>query len=471
MQGAVGLLNVITVPPGAIPGQQRIVIDGVRGAIFEYANGAGLGNTLADNPLVGSWAAAAGTDPYGNAYPQGLQIQGTIEGNSFILNSNGFFLYSGPPGPGNLIGAWTSAAGTDQFGNAYPSGFFMGGSGLSGAYFRIDQNGVVYLFNAAGNNIIRLNPTRQAVYIYNSSGGASGNLIVSLASVAGTDPFGNTVPLGLAAANINDTIFAQVEAGQFNIYGFNSSVPGGLVFFGNSSTQNVTFTSGIVAGNTACTLELIDSGGLAGVPEAVLSGELSTTSSITAQAGGLNWNSPGGTLWGAPGALNSNFTVNTVTAASFSNLTNFTIASGDVSTGSVYKITAWGNGVWGSTAQALTMELTLGGTQIAEVSIGAGAFSASAVFTWEAELYITPHGLGASATWDGMLRLTVTQQANAATGLTAAANSVTVEGNPLAPVGPISTLTSQVFELAAMWAATTGAPTITKRVAWLEKRS
>jgi hypothetical protein len=187
MQGEVGLLNVITVPPGAGLGQ-RIVIDGMRGAIFEYSS---------SNQLVGSWASSAGTDPYGNAYPAGFQVQGVIEGSAYILNSAGFFLYSSTPANGNLIGAWTSASGTDQFGNAYPAGFFMGGSGISGAYFRVDQNGVAYFFNAAGNNIIRINPTKQALYIYNSSGGALGNLITSLASVAGTDPFGNPVVEGL----------------------------------------------------------------------------------------------------------------------------------------------------------------------------------------------------------------------------------------------------------------------------------
>lgn len=451
MQGPQAVLNVITVPPGAGLGQ-RIVIDGTRGAIFEYD---------ASNNLVGSWASKAGTDPYGHVYPSGLQIQGVIEGTAFILNSSGFFLYSSTPGAGNLIGAWTSSSGVDQFGNSYPGGFFMGGSGVSGAYFRVDQNGVLYLFNAAGNNIIRLNPSRQAIYVYNSSGGGSGNLIAAMASVGGTDPFGNAVDIGVTASNIADTITAQMTGGQFNLIGFNTSVPAGLVFFGTPATQNVTLTSGIVAGNTAATLELIDSGGLSGVPTATLTAVLNTSADI-------NWTSPGGQQWNAPGALAANFTVNTVTGTSFANLTNFTVDASDSSTGSVYKITAWGNGQWGSTAQQLNMELTVGGTQLAEVAIAAAAFSASAVFLWKAELILAVQTLGTGGTCQAMLSVTVTQDANATSGLSAADNSVTVVGLPLAAVA-MNTTVANVFELAAQWGSTTGAPTISKRVAFFEK--
>lgn len=263
MQPPVSVQDTVTYPPGAVPGQQRIVIDGTRGAIFEYLNGAGLGNTLADNPLAGSWASSAGTDPYGNIYPQGLQVQGTIEGNAFILNSAGFFLYSSTPALGNLIGAWSSNSGVDQFGNAYPGGFFMGGSGLSGAYYRVDQNGVAYFFNAAGNNIIRINPSRQAIYLYNSSGGAAGNLIVSLASVAGTDPFGNSVVEGLqvtqgtiSGVTFNGTNFIINSSGTFFYSGTPASgnllvsiaPAAGTDGFGNAYVQG--FGSYANSGNT-----------------------------------------------------------------------------------------------------------------------------------------------------------------------------------------------------------------------------
>lgn len=122
MQAPVPTLAVVTYPPGALNTQARIVIDGVRGAIFVYQNGGPLG------ALVGSWASTAGTDPYGNVYPQGLNVSlGSISGTTInfpngYINSNGFFLYSGTPATGNLVTTLTFASGTDSHGNKYLSG-------------------------------------------------------------------------------------------------------------------------------------------------------------------------------------------------------------------------------------------------------------------------------------------------------------------------------------------------------------
>lgn len=58
----------------------------------------------------------------GDAEFNNLTIRGTFVGADFIINSAGIFLYNGAPATGNLIGSWTSAAGTDQFGNAYDIG-------------------------------------------------------------------------------------------------------------------------------------------------------------------------------------------------------------------------------------------------------------------------------------------------------------------------------------------------------------
>ena len=37
---------------------------------------------------------------------------------------SGLFIYSGTPGPGNLIGSWASSAGTDPYGNSFPAGLY-----------------------------------------------------------------------------------------------------------------------------------------------------------------------------------------------------------------------------------------------------------------------------------------------------------------------------------------------------------
>lgn len=115
MQGAVGLLNTVTYPPGASQTQARIVIDGVRGAIFEYVAGGPLG------ALASSWASSAGTDPYGNVYPEGFSAgSGSVfESGSTIVNSKGVFVYNGTPAKNNMIASIAGNTGTDQFGNDY----------------------------------------------------------------------------------------------------------------------------------------------------------------------------------------------------------------------------------------------------------------------------------------------------------------------------------------------------------------
>lgn len=58
----------------------------------------------------------------GSAEFNDLTVRGQFDGQDFIVNSSGIFLYSGTPAAGNLIGSWAPAAGTDAFGNTYRAG-------------------------------------------------------------------------------------------------------------------------------------------------------------------------------------------------------------------------------------------------------------------------------------------------------------------------------------------------------------
>ncbi len=97
--------------------------------IFGYSPSPGAGT------LIFSLAAAAGTDPYGNPYPQGLSttlgsISGVVfNGTDFFINNSGAFFYSGTPAAGNLIASITNGTGTDAQGNAFLSGFTTYGFG------------------------------------------------------------------------------------------------------------------------------------------------------------------------------------------------------------------------------------------------------------------------------------------------------------------------------------------------------
>jgi hypothetical protein len=131
------------VQPGSFAGivRARLVIvsgAGVSG-VFVYNGTPGLGNP----PIVS--ITNGSTDPFGNPVVPGLdvtqgQITGsvisgsTFEGTDFILNSAGFFFYTGTPAAGNLFASVTSSNGTDTFGNAYIQGFEIHGlnAGSSG---------------------------------------------------------------------------------------------------------------------------------------------------------------------------------------------------------------------------------------------------------------------------------------------------------------------------------------------------
>jgi hypothetical protein len=58
-------------------------------------------------------------DKNGNAEFDNVTVRGVLNGNEYIINSTGFFLYAGAPAAGNLILAMASAPGDDEFGNPY----------------------------------------------------------------------------------------------------------------------------------------------------------------------------------------------------------------------------------------------------------------------------------------------------------------------------------------------------------------
>jgi hypothetical protein len=94
----------------------------------------------------------------GDAEFNNLVIRGIFYGLNYEVNSSGAFFYSGTPAFGNLVIALANSAGTDSFGNPYPSGVstFNGGitSTLSNGQLSFTPFGGAYLpalvFSAAG---------------------------------------------------------------------------------------------------------------------------------------------------------------------------------------------------------------------------------------------------------------------------------------------------------------------------------
>lgn len=79
----------------------------------------------------------------GDAQFNDVTITGTFAGIDWEINNDGAFFYAGTPAAGNLILSLAAAAGSDQFGNVYPEliGLFPAGSG-SGFGLKITDSGL-----------------------------------------------------------------------------------------------------------------------------------------------------------------------------------------------------------------------------------------------------------------------------------------------------------------------------------------
>jgi hypothetical protein len=93
-----------------------------------------VGGTALRIPAIQSPDFATGVSGWiiridGSAEFNNLTIRGTFEGNDFVLNSHGLFIYDGTPALGNLIANISPTDGTDDFGNTYFGGIVTYTSG------------------------------------------------------------------------------------------------------------------------------------------------------------------------------------------------------------------------------------------------------------------------------------------------------------------------------------------------------
>jgi hypothetical protein len=171
-----------------------------------------------------------------------------------------------------------------------------------------------------------------------------------------------------------------------------------------------------------------------------------------------------------PGQLNAYYgdadTNNvTVTQATFTTVSgSYTIPANEAAANSAYELLTGGSGVWGSTQQALSFQITLAGTVLfANTTIANTAFAASAAFRWSARALIVCNAAGATGTWTGDLLGCLTQIANNINPGTAANNTVPFADSNTGAVITQDTTVAIAVVLQAKWNATTGAPTISGR--------
>lgn len=161
-------------------------------------------------------------------------------------------------------------------------------------------------------------------------------------------------------------------------------------------------------------------------------------------------------------------TTTTVTAASAANLSSvYTIPAGEAYAGAAYELSCGGSGTWGSTQQALTLAMALNGTSFGSGGAGhvaAAALSISATFFWTATYELTC--VDGVSSWNCKLTAIVGEGTNAANPGTASTNTIPL----VVMLNHTATVASSItVALQALWASTTGAPTITNSMTRFRK--
>ena len=281
--------------------------------IFGYSPTVGLGN------LIFSISADAGTDPYGNTYPAGLDAvsglgiqtytQGTAPSGTIVTGSiwvdtaqgNSIYIWSGSAWvaytlgtqaitPGSITATLLSAGiivagivnGTTITGGTlvadganggifvYSStpangnliGSWAGMAGTDGEGNSYPQGLNVTVGNIAGTTITAGDTiiNSDGIFVYSSTP-ANGDLVASIAQAPGSDAFGNTYVDGIAT--YDSGIIAQLVSGVLSFFPATSPYSGGQI---DSLTSGVVqISSGLVSGGDTSASLLIQSESAGGV--------------------------------------------------------------------------------------------------------------------------------------------------------------------------------------------------------------
>lgn len=252
---------------GATVGGQNFIING-SGAFF-YVPSAGFGN------LIGSDAATAGTDQYGNAYLAGTTNYTQVGGvffaqqstigiqfftaasaagpwvqTEFAITPDGTFWYSGTPATGNLVFAIAAQAGVDDFGNAYVSGpAFYVYQGAAPVVTTITATGT-------GNFSVPASITQLTVQTWSPGAGGAGGGLAGGANSGGLGGGGG----GYASAVLSVTPLSSLP--YLNSAGGAGGAVNGL---GHDAAGDTEFNANAVGahGGKAATISSV---GLGGVP-------------------------------------------------------------------------------------------------------------------------------------------------------------------------------------------------------------
>src|SRR5215469_10840047 len=344
-------------------------------------------------------------------------------------------------------------------------------------------------FNAFGAYLILISDSNNTIFQYFDNGSAvQGALVFSGASAIGTDPVTSTT-YGAGQTNINatfgdllnvigsaltfaTTLTTRSAGSRINVGGgsvrpsFQFDAPERatashlqLWLEGASpdGTNPAQMLIGAVAGAatlTPVTKALTEAQGSLALINASLPAFVSTAWQQASVAGVLTGITGSGGLSGGVPLVQGDHTAFTVTAITATALSNtWNIPAGDANADTTYRLTVWGNGTEGTTAQTLTWSIFLNGAATSQ-SATAAALTVSGAFRWHVEIILHVSTTGAGG--NGSVNLSGTW------GTTA---SPTVEnsfvcGSASATGQAFDTTVTNTLALAVAWASATGAPTI-----------
>jgi hypothetical protein len=302
------------------------------------------------------------------------------------------------------------------------------------------------------------------IFVYNTSG----QLVASITATPVTDPIdGNTTKPILTVYDPSGTDYIQLAVGnpvELNVGTGDTAeaIPGRVnsLVVGGGPTRHITTTlaaphiTGEPAGAGADFQASSFSADLSIPPSANMVASNGTSSAgVTADTVNNVRVSLTSGLFLPPVIANTDVTTITSTFAAFTRITNsWPVPADDARTGTTYRLSAWGTGTQGSTAQTLSFELTAFGVTAAGTGFPATFAGAGLAFGWNVTgtVQVTATGAG-----------TATIQYNYTVTIKAAGASASSVLSGFGSTSAGTTTTAENLFFSVQWGSATGAPTIT----------
>lgn len=256
-------------------------------------------------PGASGWSIEQDGDAFFfNITAEGTITASTFIGTDFVINSAGAFFYNGTPALGNLWCSIAPVAGSDSFGNAYANGVNVGNQ--AAAHLILDTSGDLSIIDAANQTVMFIYSGDGSIRLYNPGNVAAGHLATVVSPASGSDGAGNPYPRGLAsltpalgatvidggaaaiytAAPALNNLFASLS-GQATSDQYGNAIPQGLLMF-NLGGVLAAPSTGIVAGSASGQLKYAGADGnifntgelhlaATGVPQTIAGGQTTIT--------------------------------------------------------------------------------------------------------------------------------------------------------------------------------------------------